>query len=44
LFVVDEISDEQDGKDARATGQVFVNAMKYASWDDGSILAKITKE
>ncbi|KDR78905.1 hypothetical protein GALMADRAFT_1278404 [Galerina marginata CBS 339.88] len=44
LFVVDEVSDEQSGSDARATGQVFVKAMKYPDWDDGSILAKITKE
>jgi len=44
LFVVDEVSDDQNGKDARATGRVFVNAMKYPDWDDGSVLAKITKE
>ena len=44
LFVVDEVSDDQNGMDARTTGQVFVNAMKYPEWDDGSILAKITKE
>ena len=44
LFVVDEVSDEQNGKDARATGQIFLNAMKNSDWDDGSSLAKITKE
>ncbi|PPR02613.1 hypothetical protein CVT24_002184 [Panaeolus cyanescens] len=44
LFVVDEVSDDQNGADARATGQVFVNAMKYPNWDDGSKLAKMTKE
>lgn len=44
LFVVDEVSDEQSGKDAHETGQVFVKAMKYPEWDDSSILAKITKE
>ncbi|KIM39995.1 hypothetical protein M413DRAFT_415200 [Hebeloma cylindrosporum] len=44
LFVVDEVSDDQNGRDARATGRVFVNAMKYPEWDDGSVLAKITKE
>jgi len=44
LFVFDETSDQQDGEGARATGEVFVNAMKYAEWDDGSVLAKITKE
>ncbi|KAH9481651.1 Bifunctional terpene synthase Agr4 [Psilocybe cubensis] len=44
LFVVDEVSDEQNGKGARETGQVFFKAMKYPDWDDGSILAKVTKE
>ncbi|EAU85540.1 hypothetical protein CC1G_06441 [Coprinopsis cinerea okayama7 len=44
LFVVDEISDDQNGQDARATGRIFVNAMRDAHWDDGSILAKITHE
>lgn len=44
LFVVDEVSDEQDGKDARSTGHVFLNVMRDPEWDDGSTLAKITKE
>ncbi|EMD34166.1 hypothetical protein CERSUDRAFT_98094 [Gelatoporia subvermispora B] len=44
LFVVDEVSDEQDGKDARGTGNVFLKAMCDADWDDGSPLAKMTKE
>ncbi|KAH6909048.1 isoprenoid synthase domain-containing protein [Coprinopsis sp. MPI-PUGE-AT-0042] len=44
LFVLDEISDDQNGQDARSTGRVFVEAMKDADWDDGSILAKITHE
>ena len=44
LFVVDEISDDQNGKDAHATGQVYLNAMLDADWDDGSVLAKLTKE
>ena len=44
LFVVDEVSDDQNGRDARATGRVLVNAMKYPDWDDGSVLAKVTKE
>ncbi|KAF8802538.1 terpenoid synthase [Phlegmacium glaucopus] len=44
LFVVDEVSDDQNGMDARTTGHVFVNAIKYPEWDDGSILARITKE
>ena len=44
MFVLDEISDDQNGSDARSTGRVFVEAMKDAEWDDGSILAKITHE
>ncbi|KAF8907339.1 isoprenoid synthase domain-containing protein [Gymnopilus junonius] len=44
LFVVDEVSDEQNGLDAAATGQIFLKAMQYPDWDDDSILAKITKE
>ncbi|KAJ3553938.1 hypothetical protein NM688_g3357 [Phlebia brevispora] len=44
LFVVDEVSDEQDGKDARSTGNVYLNAMRDPDWDDGSALAKMTKE
>ncbi|OBZ72733.1 Linoleate 10R-lipoxygenase COP4 [Grifola frondosa] len=44
LFVVDEVSDDQNGKDARQTGNVFLNAMRDAEWDDGSPLAKMTKE
>lgn len=44
LFVVDEVSDEQDGQGARATGQVFLNAMRYPDWDDGSALAQMTRE
>ncbi|PCH42339.1 terpenoid synthase [Wolfiporia cocos MD-104 SS10] len=44
LFVVDEVSDEQNGQDARETGNVFLNAMRDPAWDDGSALAKMTKE
>lgn len=44
LFIVDEVSDDQNGVDARKTGQVLAKAMKYPDWDDGSKLAKITKE
>ena len=44
LFVVDEVSDDQDGKGARRTGEVFLNAMRYPDWDDGSALAKMTRE
>ncbi|KAI0261488.1 terpenoid synthase [Gloeopeniophorella convolvens] len=44
LFVVDEVSDDQNGADARRTGEVYLNAMKYPGWTDGSKLAKITGE
>ncbi|GLB40505.1 putative terpenoid synthase [Lyophyllum shimeji] len=44
LFVFDELSDEQSGKDALATGSIFLNAMKDPDWDDGSLFAKMTKE
>ena len=44
LFVVDEISDDQNGADARSTGMVFLQAMLDPLWDDGSVLAQITKE
>ncbi|KAJ3766764.1 isoprenoid synthase domain-containing protein, partial [Lentinula raphanica] len=44
LFVIDEISDGQNGKDARATGQISINAMRDPDFDDGSTLCKITKD
>lgn len=44
LFVVDEVSDEQNGSDAWSTGQVFLNAIRDPKWDDGSKLAKMCKE
>lgn len=44
LFVVDEVSDDQNGKDARSTGKVFVNAMQDPDYDDRTVLSKITKE
>lgn len=44
LFVVDEVSDDQNGKDARRTGEVYLNVMRYPDWDDGSALAKMTRE
>ncbi|KAJ3756329.1 isoprenoid synthase domain-containing protein [Lentinula raphanica] len=44
LFVVDEVSDEQNGKDARATGQIYLNTMRDPDFDDGSTLCKITKD
>lgn len=44
LFVVDEVSDDQNGKDARQTGIVYLNVMKDPTWDDGSKLAQMTRE
>ncbi|CCM04973.1 uncharacterized protein FIBRA_07171 [Fibroporia radiculosa] len=44
LFTVDEISDEQNGKDAHSTGRIFLNALRDPSWDDGSVLATMTKD
>ena len=44
LFVVDEVSDEQNGTDARSTGRVYLQAMRDPDWDDGSKLSKMTKE
>lgn len=44
LFVVDEVSDEQNGADARRTGEISLNVMRDPSWDDGSKLAKMTRE
>ncbi|KZT73096.1 terpenoid synthase [Daedalea quercina L-15889] len=44
LFVVDETSDEQNGADARHTGEIFLNIMRDPTWDDGTALAKMTRE
>ena len=44
LFVLDEVSDDQNGKDARKTGMVFLNVMRDPTWDDGSKLAQMTRE
>ncbi|KAH0585068.1 Pentalenene synthase [Termitomyces sp. J132] len=44
LFVFDEISDEQTGKDALSTGNIFLNAMRYSHWDDHSLFSQMTKD
>ena len=41
---VDEVSDKQSGVDARETGNVYLNAMRDADWDDGSVISRMTKE
>jgi len=44
LFAIDELSDDQNGADAMATGMVCLNALVDPEWDDGSKLAKMMKE
>ncbi|KAF9266511.1 terpenoid synthase [Marasmius fiardii PR-910] len=44
LFVVDEISDEQNGKDAAATGNVFLEAMRNPGYRNPCKLSQITKD
>ena len=44
LFVVDEISDVQNGTDALTTGMIYLNILKDPTWDDGSKLAQISRE
>lgn len=44
LFVVDEISDVQNGVDALTTGMIYLNVLKDPTWDDGSKLAQISRE
>ena len=44
LFTVDEISDDQNGKDALETGTVFYRAMSDPDFDDGSVLCTMTKQ
>lgn len=44
LFVVDEISDDQNGNGAAATGYTLLDALRDGSFDDGSKLCKMTQE
>ena len=44
VFVIDEISDDQSGRDAQATGQIFLDAMHHPEWPDDSTLGRITRE
>ena len=43
LFVVDEVSDEQNGKDARETGEKYLRTLSGLPCD-GSALSRITEE
>ncbi len=44
LFVLDEISDVQTGKDATQTGVVVYNAMSDPNFEDGSTLCAMSKQ
>ncbi|PFH53111.1 hypothetical protein AMATHDRAFT_55557 [Amanita thiersii Skay4041] len=44
LFVIDELSDDMNGADAHVILNTFRSALQDADWDDGSILARITKD
>ncbi|GJE85113.1 terpenoid synthase [Phanerochaete sordida] len=44
LFVLDTITDEQNGPDALATGMQFLNTLKDDSYEDGSVLCQMTKD
>ncbi|KAH9915132.1 isoprenoid synthase domain-containing protein [Fomitopsis serialis] len=44
LFVIDEVSDDQNGKDADKTGHAFLDALRDPDWQDGSALAQMTKQ
>ncbi|KAK7044139.1 Sesquiterpene synthase 10 [Paramarasmius palmivorus] len=44
LFVVDEVSDEQNAEDARATGQIFLDALRDPAYNNSSKLSRITKD
>lgn len=44
LFVLDEISDGQNGAGAQKTGDIFLNVLRDPTWDDGSKLAHMTRE
>ncbi|KAF8624519.1 hypothetical protein AX15_005831 [Amanita polypyramis BW_CC] len=44
LFVIDELSDDMNGVDARSILYTYLRALQDPDWDDGSVLAKITKD
>ncbi|TFY62989.1 hypothetical protein EVJ58_g3512 [Rhodofomes roseus] len=44
IFVIDDVSDDQDGRGACETGQVFLSALRDPDCHDGSPLAQMTKE
>ncbi|KIL64403.1 hypothetical protein M378DRAFT_186710 [Amanita muscaria Koide BX008] len=44
LFVLDELSDDMNSADARETFNAYRCALQDPDWDDGSVIAKITKD
>ena len=44
MFALDEVSDEQNGSDARETMNVYVRAMRGLTIDEGTKLYQATKE
>lgn len=38
------MSDDQNGRGAKATGEAFLHALQYPASDDNSLLARMTKE
>ncbi|GJE85104.1 terpenoid synthase [Phanerochaete sordida] len=44
LFTIDEITDDQSGPDALATGMCFLNTLKDDNFDDGSVLCQMTRD
>ncbi|KAK1219384.1 Sesquiterpene synthase 10 [Marasmius sp. AFHP31] len=44
LFVVDEVSDEQNGRDAAVTGNIFLEAMRDPEYRNSSKISAITKD
>lgn len=44
LFTIDEISDRQDCKGAKATAATVLNTMRDDAYDDGTVLCMMTKE
>ena len=44
LFAIDEISDAQNGHDARETGNIYVRAMYGITADEGTKLHHATTE
>jgi hypothetical protein len=44
LFIVDDMSDDQDRQGVILTGKVWIRAMADADWDDSSDFARFSRE